>query len=469
MLTCPFLVSITLLLVLLTQIQADAGGNAALLEHDAAIAGNPLLPGKGICDPQVRVYGDRAYLYATHDASPIAANYHMENWWVWASDDLVHWRQVSTLKPTETYFGRPSGDCWATDAISRNGKYYFYFSMGPRNIGVVMGDSPEGPWHDPLGKPLIPEGLSPTEARDPGIFQAADGTGYIVFGTWDYFLANLNDDMISLAETPRRLIVTSPAGPYGPGKLDDKPFLHEYQGKYYLSWGCYYAMSDTLYGPYHYKGSVIVPERTAPEFQRGLTMDRHGSFFELHHQWYFICNDQSFPGSSAHFRNSVISYVHYRDNGEIEPVYLNRLGVGQYDASAPRIEAENYFRLIHGVKKECPAGGFEVRGLGAQSSLVFPNVRNLPANSLISLHLSCAHPRGGTVEIRRGSPNGELLGKCKVPETGGWASYRTVSTQLKNSAGTHDLCLVFHGGPGELFHLDWFRFQPAVKSESSPD
>ena len=224
-------------------------------------------------------------------------------------------------------------------------------------------------------------------------------------------------------------------------------------------------MSDTLYGPYHYKGSVIVPERTAPEFQRGLTMDRHGSFFELHHQWYFICNDQSFPGSSAHFRNSVISYVHYRDNGEIEPVYLTRLGVGQYDASAPRIEAENYFRLLHGTKKECPEGGFEVRGLGEQSSLVFPNVRNLPANSLISLHLSCAHPRGGTVEIRRGSPNGEILGKCKVPETGAWGSYRTVSTQLKNSAGTQDICFVFHGGPSELFRLDWFRFSPAVKSK----
>jgi hypothetical protein len=35
--------------------------------------------------------------------------------------------------------------------------YFFYFSNGGDQIGVVSGPTPVGPWKDPLGKPLIPK------------------------------------------------------------------------------------------------------------------------------------------------------------------------------------------------------------------------------------------------------------------------------------------------------------------------
>jgi hypothetical protein len=151
--------------------------------------GNPIVTGVGLCDPQVRIYDNQAYLYATHDADPNSKGFVMNDWWVWHSEDMVHWEQVSTLKPEQTYWGKPSTECWATDAMRRNGKYYFYFSRGPEEIGVVQGDSPRGPWHDPIGKPLIAKGSVPTQARDPGILQEEDGTSYIVFGVWDFFIA----------------------------------------------------------------------------------------------------------------------------------------------------------------------------------------------------------------------------------------------------------------------------------------
>ena len=141
-----------------------------------------------------------------------------------------HWKQVSTLRPEDTYWGKPCNQCWATDAMSRNGQYYFYFSRGPEEIGVVRSDTPAGPWKDPLGKPLIAQGSTPTLARDPGILQEKDGTSYIVFGCWDFYIAKLNEDMISLAETPRKILLDRKMGPYGPGKMDDKPFLHKRRG-----------------------------------------------------------------------------------------------------------------------------------------------------------------------------------------------------------------------------------------------
>ncbi len=421
-------------------------------------ADNPIVIGQGLTDPKVRIYGNRAYLYATHDADPTAKHFVMNDWWTWSSDDLIHWTYQSTLKPEQTYWGKPCNQCWATDAISYNGKYYFYFSRGDSELGVVDGDTPIGPWSDPLHKPFVARGSVHTAARDPAILQEDNGTTYLIFGCWDYYIARLKDDMVTLAETPRKVEIEGKAGPYGLGKTDDKSYLHKYKGKYYLSWGCFYAMSDNVYGPYIYKGCIITKDRTAPEFQKGLVYDRHASFFEFHHQWYFICNDQSWPGTSAHFRDSVISYVHYRDNGEIEPISINRLGVGQYDARE-RIEAEDYFNEEGVIQKQCPAGGFELQVSHDGSFTEYPHVMNAPANATISFRVSSGNPSGATIEIHQQSATGPLLGTAQIPSNGSWTTYETISSSLKNASGNEDLWLVFHGTGGELLHLDWFSLR----------
>lgn len=327
-------------------------------------ADNPILPGLGVTDPYACAYRGRVYLYNTHDYSAKNTGFRMEDWLEWSSADLIHWRPESTLLPEQTFIGKPFQDCWATAAATKGGRYYWYFSAGTDQIGVVVGATPSGPWHDPLRKALIPKGLTPVSERDPGILMDTDGSDYINFGTWGYYIARLNEDMISLAEAPRKIQIDFEAGPYGEGKTDDKSCLSKHAGHYYLSWGCYYAMATSPYGPYRYKGSIIVPQNTDPKFRTNdLTSDRHGNFFQYHDQTYFTCNDHSQPGRSGVFRDSIISYVHYRDNGEIEPVSITSVGVGRYDAARGPVEAEDYFSLEGGDTRECPAGGFEVRGL----------------------------------------------------------------------------------------------------------
>ena len=186
--------------------------------NKSKLSGNPILPGIGLCDPHVRIYNDRAYLYATHDNSADSQDFVMEDWWIWSSADLVDWTHECTIRPEETYYGKADSSCWAGDAMERDGKYYFYFSRGPKNIGVVESDTPTGPWRDPLGRPLLAEGLVPCEIRDPGLFKDDNGEVYIVFGTWEFYIARLNPDMISLAEPPKKLSILNPEGPYGMGK-----------------------------------------------------------------------------------------------------------------------------------------------------------------------------------------------------------------------------------------------------------
>lgn len=419
--------------------------------------GNPILPGLGVCDPQIRVFGKHIYLYATHDASPENRQFHMENWWVWRTDDLVHWEQVSVLHPEQTYLRRPFTQCWATDAATRNGKYYFYFSAGPKDIGVVVGPTPSGPWTDPIGKPMIADGLTPVEERDPGILMDVDGVNYIIFGTWDFYIARLADDMVSLAEAPRLIHLDHKAGPYGEGKTDDKPFLHRRGDIYYLSWGCFYAVSESPYGPYRYKGSVIDPILIDPGLRSDRPLhDRHASFFEFQRQWYFACNDKSLPGTSDFFRNTDISYVHYRANGDIAPVRLDRVGVGRYDAAKGKIEAEDYFKLIgNGTVGERADGTFEVRDLRDRSALMYPNVEHVPHACTVVIRVSSAGPHVVRIEVREGG--GRQLGLLAIPNTGSWTSYQDVHADVKITSPTPELTFIIHGGDGECVRIDSWR------------
>jgi hypothetical protein len=83
-----------------------------------------------------------------------------------------------------------------------------------------------------------------------------DGRYYIVFGSCSgavqpddccYYAAELGDDMTS-TKPPVHLSVHGALGPYGPGKCDDKPFMHKHKSTYYLSWGGFYATAASPYG-----------------------------------------------------------------------------------------------------------------------------------------------------------------------------------------------------------------------------
>lgn len=113
--------------------------------HGKLLSGNPILRRRGVCDPHVRIFNDRAWLYATHDKSPDSTTFVMEDWWVWSSPDLVNWTHECTLRPEDTYIGPGFTSCWATDAAERNGRYYWYFSEANRSTGVVVGETPAGP------------------------------------------------------------------------------------------------------------------------------------------------------------------------------------------------------------------------------------------------------------------------------------------------------------------------------------
>ena len=72
-----------------------------------------------------------------------------------------------------------------------------------------------------------------------------------------YYIMKLSEDMVSIAETPKHVIVNNPYGACGDGVTDDKPFIHKNDGWYYLSWGCFYGMSKSVYVGMHVRSRPL--------------------------------------------------------------------------------------------------------------------------------------------------------------------------------------------------------------------
>lgn len=402
---------------------------------------NPLLPGMGVCDPHIHIFNDRAYLYAGQDSAEDSGTFSMPHWNIWSSDDLVNWHKESEISPEETFMGR-SKQCWATDAACVDGKYYFYFSNGNRQTGVMRSDRPGSGFRDALGRPLLDGSECTTTEYDPTVFVDDDGCAYLIVGgpRWaygegaGYFMAKLAPDMISLAEPLRRVELDVDA--------DDKSFLHKHNGKYILSWAAEYAVADSVYGPYRYAGNLGVSED-------------HGSFFSWHGQDFFAFT--VFDPSNFH-RAAGICYIHYRPDGTMaaDPL-IAEYGVGQYRAEWNRIYACWYMSQQNTHKSAHPQAGFIVESEADGAYISFPNIHGAKENAGLCFF---ANSRGGgSIEVHRDRPDGPLLGCCSITPVPfeGWQGYHTNLCRLTNPAGDLSLCLVFRTKPGESVRLRWFH------------
>ena len=196
--------------------------------------------------------------------------------------------------------GAGNTNCWAGDIVARNGRYYRFFSNHNIESGVMVADRPEGPYHDALGGPLV-------DSFDPTIFTEDDGTPYIIYGHGTYYIARLNDDLLSLAEEPQALAFVD--GDRGDFPIMDKNSLHKYKGIYYLSCSGYYATASSVYGPYTYRGLVGEAYDLASYFG-------HGDFFEWKNQWYHVwCRDRN--RDHDRIRDCFIAPTHYLADGSM--------------------------------------------------------------------------------------------------------------------------------------------------------
>ena len=136
----------------------------------------PIIQTKYTADPAPYVHGDTVYLYTTHDEDD-AEGFKMRDWLLYTSTDMVNWQDhgaVASLRDFKWYKG--DNGAWAECVVERNGKWYMYCPIHGHGIGVLVADSPDGPFVDPLGKPLIWQKEHWYDI-DPTVFIDDDGLG----------------------------------------------------------------------------------------------------------------------------------------------------------------------------------------------------------------------------------------------------------------------------------------------------
>jgi len=138
---------------------------------------------------------------------------------------------------------------------------------------------------------------------------------------------------------------------------------------------------------------------------------------------------------------------------DVTPAWLTQ-GGGQYllnvawvapsgkSGEASRIPAARMAAQQGVQSAACSEGGECIGWIDAGDWARYDNVNFDQLGGEAELRVASA-TQGGVVELRLGEPNGELLGSCKVPSTGGWQAWVSVKAKLKPVSGIKPLCLAF--------------------------
>ncbi|MBN1796791.1 MAG: family 43 glycosylhydrolase [Sedimentisphaerales bacterium] len=280
---------------------------------DTAKAPAPVLAGFN-ADPHIAVFGDEYFIYPTSDGHD---GWGSTSFSCYSSKDLRYWRSHGVILDLPRDLGWAQKHAWAPAIATKNGKYYFYVSAG-KNIGVVVADRPEGPYKDPLGKPLIASGEYNAQMIDPMVFVDEDGKGYIYFGSGKCFVAPLNDDMISLKEKAKD--ITTPG-------FREGAFTLKRNGIYYLMWSendtrdpqyCVaYGTSKSPMGPF------VKAENNPVLKGKGIVKAAgHHSVVKVpgRDKYYIAYHRFGIPDGNGYKRETCIGDLDFNPDGTIKPV-----------------------------------------------------------------------------------------------------------------------------------------------------
>ena len=439
----------------------------------------PLFQTKYTADPSPLVVGDTLFLYTSHDASPedipdvnekSSAGFFMYDWLLWSTTDMVNWTEhgaVASLKDF-AWRSRENGG-WAIQTVERNGKYYLYAPLHGHGIGVLVADSPYGPFKDPLGKPLVWD-QSNWYDIDPSVYTDDDGQAYMYWGNPHTFWAKLGEDMTSVTSSVTKL-------PHIPN-YQEGPWFYKRNGKYYLGFASTccpealgYAMSDSPTGPWEWKGYIMKPTQRDRGNHPGICDFKGHSY--VFGQNYDLMHLETFV---HHERRSVSAQeITYNGDGTIQeiPYWLDQQPMKQLHWLNPyqRVEAET---MAWGFGLKSAKMGIENTGVvadmptstGKKNMYIFDindgeyiKLRGVDfGKGAKQFNITAAATGGCTICLRLDSADGPVVGTVTIGKTGGVEKYRSFGGKVKNAAGVHDLYICFDKASGDV-RLDWWQFK----------
>lgn len=347
---------------------------------------NPYMPTfEYVPDGEPHLFGDRIYLYGSHDRFD-GAEFCLNDYVCYSADtkDLADWRYEGVIYrkeqdprnqniPADTPPNKPKFNVevkdesslnppgihamWAPDVVQgADGRYYLYYCLDYLpEIAVAVCDSPAGKYeflgfvHHSDGVPLGRREGDLIQF-DPGIFIDDDGTVYLYSGNApmrkELFVPEkgsqvmtLCEDMLTLATEPRHLmfdIHEAEGTEYDGHAFFEASSIRKINGKYYFVYSSVrshelcYAVSDRPDEGYHFGGTLVdigdvfLNGRTEEEALNCLG-NTHGGIECADGQWYVFYHRQT--NRTNFSRQGCAEKIYFDEEGNIAQAEVTSCGL----------------------------------------------------------------------------------------------------------------------------------------------
>ncbi len=348
---------------------------------------NPYLPiDEYIPDAEPHVFGDRVYVFGSHDQEG-GYTYCMRDYVTYSAPvtDLTDWRYEGVIYRSDQDPDYPNRKyMYAPDVVQGNdGRFYLYYAMGGDYgyggyygpISVAVGDSPAGPY-EYLGFVKNPDGspmqkyvcFDPAVINDDGVIRLYYGTQYS-YELEEDFLTNgrledemkmfnrtreeilsykedsingpsmlvLEDDMVTVKEEAKHIIPYDTRGT----SFEAHPFfegasIRKIGSKYYFIYSSWlnhelcYATSDKPDRDFVFGGTIVsngdigFHGREAKD-RLNMTGTTHGSIECINGKWYVFFH--RLTHKSDYSRQSCAEEICIESDGSIRQVEMTSCGL----------------------------------------------------------------------------------------------------------------------------------------------
>ena len=437
-------------------------------------AQNPIICDRYTPDPAPYVHGDTLYLFVDHDENETLNNYFtMKDWLLYSTIDMVNWTYHGTPLTSATFssWAKQDNDCWASQCIERNGKWYWYVTATVRDggytgIGVAVADNPAGPYKDAIKKPLVKGWFK----IDPSVFINDDGQAYLFYGNNTLWYAKLTKSMTSITGGEKE-VKTKDESAFGPYKgynddgtpktnFEEASWIYKKNGKYYLEYAAggvpehwAYSTADNITGPWKYQGKVM------GEAENSFTI--HGGSVEFKGHHYMFYHNGKLPNGGGYKRSTCVEEFTPNNDGTIPFIKFTTKGVEPLQTLNPyKLQEAETINQCQGVLCEGDYNGCYVTNTSRSNYIKVRNV-DFGETGANSFKARVKSDGNITLVIRTGSKSGTVKGRLTiVPTNGEWVDLDCALTEPIK--GIQDLFFTISGSPASQFKFDNWQFSEST-------
>ena len=452
---------------------------------------NPYLPSwEYIPDAEPHVFGDRVYIYGSHDRFN-GHVYCLNDYVCWSApvDDLGDWRYEGVIyKKSDDPLNPDESMCLYAPDVTQgpDGRYYLYYVLDKVPVvSVAVSDTPAGKYEF-YGYVHYEDGTRLGEREgdepqfDPGLLTEGDTTylytGFCAIGDKSRSGAMatvLGPDMLTIKEAP---VFIAPSEPYSEGssfeghEFFEAPSMRKLGDTYYLIYSsiamhelCYATSKHPTKG-FEYQGVVVsnndlhidtYKPANKPMYFGG---NNHGSIVEIKNQWYVFYHRHT--NGSNFSRQGLIEPIEILEDGSIPQVEMTSqgangkplIGKGEY----PAYLACNLFTKEEAmytgdlwmdtqfprITQDGKDGDKEIGYIQNMTDSATAGFKYFDCQGVKKITLKVRGYCNGAFEIKT-SWNGEALAKLPVNFTNVWTEY---SSDINIPDGVQAIYITYTGG-----------------------